>query len=62
VEYALFPEMKGCNLVSLLGLTAAVVGELIRKAGMITAGSSFTHQIRHHRDDSHRLITGGIYR
>lgn len=62
VESSLFPDLKGPNVVSLVGLVVALLGEAIRKTGIVTAGSSFTHHIRHHREQSHRLITGGIYR
>ncbi|GAQ82316.1 protein-S-isoprenylcysteine O-methyltransferase [Klebsormidium nitens] len=62
VESSLFPGMKGPDVVSLVGLVVALLGEAIRKTGIITAGSSFTHHIRHHREQNHRLITEGIYR
>ena len=62
VEIILFPGLKEHWWVSNLGLAMVIVGEIIRKSAIITAGHAFTHLIRINRDDHHKLITHGIYR
>ena len=39
-----------------------ILGEMIRKAGMLTARRNFTHDVQIYRRDGHVLITSGIYR
>ncbi|KAJ6833490.1 protein-S-isoprenylcysteine O-methyltransferase A-like isoform X2 [Iris pallida] len=62
IEYSLFPELKNhwwfCNF----GLLMVLLGEVIRKTAIITAGRSFTHNIRIYYEDEHELVTRGIYR
>ncbi|CAB4265398.1 unnamed protein product [Prunus armeniaca] len=48
--------------VSNWGLGLLIIGEIIRKMAIITAGRSFTHLIRVHHSEHHQLITNGIYR
>ncbi|KAI6676739.1 hypothetical protein NL676_037535 [Syzygium grande] len=43
-------------------LAMIVVGEIIRKMAIITAGRAFTHLIKIYHEDHHKLITHGIYR
>lgn len=62
IELVLFPELKEHWVISNLGLVLVVIGEVIRKMSIITAGQSFTHLIRVYPDERHRLITHGIYR
>ena len=62
IEIVLFPGMKEYWWISNLGLVVVIVGEIMRKAAIITAGYSFTHLIRTNREENHRLITHGIYR
>lgn len=62
IEIILFPELKEYWAISYLGLTMVVIGEIIRKMGIITAGQAFTHLIRVHYEERHQLITHGIYR
>nr|XP_009408819.1 PREDICTED: protein-S-isoprenylcysteine O-methyltransferase A isoform X1 [Musa acuminata subsp. malaccensis]XP_009408820.1 PREDICTED: protein-S-isoprenylcysteine O-methyltransferase A isoform X1 [Musa acuminata subsp. malaccensis] len=62
IEILLFPRLKEYWWVSNIGLVMILIGELIRKAAVITAGQSFTHLIRKYHDDHHELITHGIYR
>lgn len=45
-----------------LGLAILVVGQLCRTVSMYTAGASFNHYIQRDKADTHRLVTGGIYR
>ncbi|XP_027359002.1 protein-S-isoprenylcysteine O-methyltransferase B-like [Abrus precatorius] len=62
IEIAYLPELKEQWVISNLGLTLVVIGEIIRKVAIITAGKSFTHLIRIYYDENHQLITHGIYR
>ncbi|KAM0943301.1 putative protein-S-isoprenylcysteine O-methyltransferase [Dioscorea sansibarensis] len=62
VELVFFPELKENCLINNFGLVMVLVGEVIRKAGVITAGCAFTHNIRIYHEDHHELITHGIYR
>ncbi|KAM0964254.1 hypothetical protein ACFX2C_020329 [Malus domestica] len=62
VEIILFPGLKEHWWISNLGLAMVIIGEIIRKMAIITAGQSFTHLIRTHPSEHHRLITNGIYR
>ncbi|CAL0332606.1 unnamed protein product [Lupinus luteus] len=62
IEIVLFPELKERWVISDLGLALIVIGEIIRKMAIITAGQSFTHLIRVYHDEHHQLITHGIYR
>ncbi|KEH26805.1 putative protein-S-isoprenylcysteine O-methyltransferase [Medicago truncatula] len=62
IEVAFFPELKEHWVISDLGLVLVVIGEIIRKVAIITAGQSFTHIIRVRPDEHHHLITHGIYK
>eukprot|EP00240_Pyramimonas_obovata_P011150 CAMPEP_0118935972 /NCGR_PEP_ID=MMETSP1169-20130426/15932_1 /TAXON_ID=36882 /ORGANISM="Pyramimonas obovata, Strain CCMP722" /LENGTH=144 /DNA_ID=CAMNT_0006879055 /DNA_START=339 /DNA_END=770 /DNA_ORIENTATION=- len=66
VEHLLFPELKTGGLalsMSRVGLALVILGELIRKTGIITAGRSFTHDIKKSREThAGLLVTGGIYK
>lgn len=62
LEYWLFPSLKKLIVVTFLGVALAILGEAIRKCAMLTARASFTHQIRFEKEDSHQLVTHGIYR
>ncbi|XP_042063764.1 protein-S-isoprenylcysteine O-methyltransferase A-like [Salvia splendens] len=62
VEIHFFPEMKEQWAISNMGLALLVVGEIIRKLAIITAGRSFTHLIKKYIDDDHVLITHGLYK
>ncbi|KAF3448770.1 hypothetical protein FNV43_RR09483 [Rhamnella rubrinervis] len=48
--------------VSNLGLALVIVGEIIRKLAIITAGRAFTHLIRTNHVEHHNLVTHGIYK
>uniref|UniRef100_A0A0D9W916 Protein-S-isoprenylcysteine O-methyltransferase n=1 Tax=Leersia perrieri TaxID=77586 RepID=A0A0D9W916_9ORYZ len=60
-EAILFPGLKEYQFVSHVGLLMVIVGEVIRKLAVVTAGRSFTHVIRIHYEDQHHLITHGVY-
>nr|CAD1831996.1 unnamed protein product [Ananas comosus var. bracteatus] len=62
IEILLFPSLKEYWWVSNFGIVMIIVGEIIRKAAVLTAGRSFTHTIRIYYEDHHELITHGIYR
>ncbi|MBA0742259.1 hypothetical protein Gogos_015333, partial [Gossypium gossypioides] len=60
-ELLLFPGLKEHLWVSNLGLAMLVVGEIVRKLAIVTAGRSFTHLIRVYHEDHHKLVTSGVY-
>ncbi|XP_050373332.1 protein-S-isoprenylcysteine O-methyltransferase A isoform X2 [Argentina anserina] len=62
IEIVLFPGVKEFWWVSNSGLAMVVIGEIIRKMAIITAGRSFTHLIRTRPSEHHVLVTNGIYR
>ncbi|XP_047317990.1 protein-S-isoprenylcysteine O-methyltransferase B-like [Impatiens glandulifera] len=65
VEYFLelyfFPGLKDNWWISYLGLVMVIIGEIIRKLAILTAGQSFTHLIRVLHDRRHEFVTHGIY-
>ncbi|XP_039129963.1 probable protein-S-isoprenylcysteine O-methyltransferase isoform X2 [Dioscorea cayenensis subsp. rotundata] len=61
IELAIFPALKN-QWLSKAGLVMVLVGEAIRKISILTAGRAFTHTIRTHHEDHHKLITHGIYK
>ncbi|KAK7203640.1 protein-s-isoprenylcysteine O-methyltransferase [Myxozyma melibiosi] len=60
-ELYLLPFLKTHYLISLLGLTAILLGQAIRSLAMIHASSNFSHLIVHQREDSHKLVKTGLY-
>ena len=66
--FCVYPQCPGvdCSAIvqatSWLGMGMIIVGELIRKAGMLTAQRNFTHDVQIYRRNDHVLVTGGIYR
>ena len=62
LEIFLFPGLKEFWWISNLGFAMVVIGEIIRKLAILTASQAFTHTIRIHRDEQHKLVTCGIYR
>lgn len=62
VEILLVPELKEHWWVSNLGLALVIVGEIIRKLAIITAGRAFTHLIRTNHEEHHKLVTHGVYK
>ncbi|KAL6651330.1 hypothetical protein ACP70R_010255 [Stipagrostis hirtigluma subsp. patula] len=61
-EAVLFPELKEYWFVSNIGLLMVLIGEIIRKLAVVTAGRAFTHVIRIYHEDQHQLVTHGVYR
>lgn len=66
MEYVLenhfFPGMKENWAISNTGLAMVIIGELVRKSAVITAGRSFTHLIKRYHEEHHVLITHGVYK
>ncbi|KAL6970798.1 protein-S-isoprenylcysteine O-methyltransferase [Sarracenia purpurea var. burkii] len=62
LEIYFFPGWKEYWWISNLGLLMIVIGEIIRKAAIITAGQSFTHLIRIYHEEHHKMVTHGVYR
>ena len=48
--------------MSNLGLALVLIGELVQKMAIITAGRAFTHLIMIYHEEHHKLITHGVYR
>ncbi|KAL7250988.1 hypothetical protein ACSBR1_012917 [Camellia fascicularis] len=49
--------------ISDFGLVMVVIGEIIRKTAILTAGQAFTHLIKtYHDEEHHKLVTRGVYR
>ncbi|KAJ8759330.1 hypothetical protein K2173_006850 [Erythroxylum novogranatense] len=61
IEIALFPALKEYWWISNAGLAMVLIGEIIRKVAIITAGRAFTHLIKIHHEEHHKLVTHGIY-
>ncbi|XP_078094937.1 protein-S-isoprenylcysteine O-methyltransferase [Mustelus asterias] len=61
IEKFLFPGLKQITWLSFFGLLMVLVGESLRKAAMLTAGSNFNHIVQNEKAESHRLVTTGVY-
>ncbi|XP_067826314.1 protein-S-isoprenylcysteine O-methyltransferase [Heptranchias perlo] len=61
IENLLFPELKQISWISFFGLLMVLVGESLRKAAMLTAGSNFNHIVQNEKAETHRLVTSGVY-
>lgn len=61
VEILLFPGLKEYWWISSVGLVMVIVGEIIRKLAIITAGRAFTHLIKIYHENHHQLVTHGVY-
>ncbi|XP_050934971.1 protein-S-isoprenylcysteine O-methyltransferase A-like isoform X2 [Cucumis melo] len=61
LEIVLCPSLKEYWWVSQTGLAMVVVGEIVRKLAIITAGRCFTHLIKIYHEDHHHLVTHGVY-
>ncbi|XMA20114.1 hypothetical protein WAI453_012905 [Rhynchosporium graminicola] len=47
--------------ILLIGLFFIILGQLIRATAMLTAGTNFSHVVKHTKAQSHELVTTGIY-
>jgi protein-S-isoprenylcysteine O-methyltransferase len=61
LEWVYLPILKGWIFITALGIFLVILGETIRKTGMITAKVAFTHAIQEGKRDEHKLVTDGIY-
>ncbi|XP_045163951.2 protein-S-isoprenylcysteine O-methyltransferase-like [Mercenaria mercenaria] len=61
VEWFIFPGLKQLRYISVFGLLLTVLGEVIRKASMITASTNFNHYVQYRKQRNHQLVTHGIY-
>ncbi|XP_027098418.1 protein-S-isoprenylcysteine O-methyltransferase B-like [Coffea eugenioides] len=61
MEVYFFPGLKEHWWISNLGLAMVVIGEIIRKLAILTAGQSFTHLIKIYHQENHKLVTHGVY-
>ncbi|KFM64833.1 Protein-S-isoprenylcysteine O-methyltransferase, partial [Stegodyphus mimosarum] len=61
VEWYFFPHWKELRWVTAVGLFLCIVGELVRKGAMFTAGTNFNHIIQSHREEGHVLVSHGLY-
>ncbi|CAH2319707.1 -S-isoprenylcysteine O-methyltransferase [Pelobates cultripes] len=61
IERMLFPGMKQITWLSAIGLIMVLIGELLRKCAMLTAGSNFNHIVQNEKSESHTLVTSGVY-
>ncbi|XP_059665779.1 protein-S-isoprenylcysteine O-methyltransferase A-like [Cornus florida] len=62
LEIYFFPGLKAYWWISNFGLGMVVIGEIIRKIAIITAGRSFTHRIKIYHEEHHKLVTHGVYK
>lgn len=63
IESYFFPSTKSHTVIMWIGVLLVVVGESIRKAGILTCKHNFTHRIRTTNvEGRNSLITHGIYR
>ncbi len=62
LEKAFIQDSKGAGFIRAAGIAITSVGELVRKAAIISAKSSFTLSIKAQRQPEHHLIKSGIYR
>ncbi|XP_076918180.1 protein-S-isoprenylcysteine O-methyltransferase B-like isoform X2 [Bidens hawaiensis] len=61
LELYFFPGLKEKWWISNFGLLMVIIGEIIRKLAIITAGRAFTHLIQRYHEEHHKLITHGVY-
>uniref|UniRef100_A0A5B7B0Q5 Protein-S-isoprenylcysteine O-methyltransferase n=1 Tax=Davidia involucrata TaxID=16924 RepID=A0A5B7B0Q5_DAVIN len=62
LEIYFLPELKEHWWISNFGLAMVVIGEIIRKTAILTAGQAFTHLIKIYHEEHHKLVTHGVYR
>ncbi|SCU85930.1 LAME_0D03642g1_1 [Lachancea meyersii CBS 8951] len=67
IESVFYPSWKSSLhsnttfFISVLGLALLILGQYVRTAAMVTAGSSFSHQVKTSQNSDHSLVTDGIY-
>ena len=61
IEFYFWPALKSNVYIVYLGIIVCIVGEVLRKLAMFTAGSNFNHIVQQRREDGHELVTNGVY-
>ncbi|KAK2958509.1 putative Protein-S-isoprenylcysteine O-methyltransferase B [Blattamonas nauphoetae] len=61
IEMICFPGLKQHSTTFFVGLILTILGDLMRKTGIITLGRNFTLKISTKKRDEHELVTHGIY-
>lgn len=61
LESMLCPSIKFYALSVVMGIVCLIVGQFIRSLSMWQCGPSFSHLIKHTKENHHVLITTGIY-
>ncbi|CAK8678655.1 uncharacterized protein LOC143470402 [Clavelina lepadiformis] len=55
------PGMKSCAWITTVGFLLTFTGDFVRKLAMYTAGKSFNHIVQYQKEESHGLVTSGVY-
>ncbi|KAJ8679604.1 hypothetical protein QAD02_015391 [Eretmocerus hayati] len=61
IERFFFPQMKESLVVPLIGIAFCVLGDLLRKAAILTAKRNFNHIVQDEKASDHELVTHGVY-
>jgi len=61
VWLTMYPSLKTWPGVTLAGLLVCILGEVIRKLAMLKAGRNFNHLVQSTKEDTHVLVTNGVY-
>ncbi|KAM9299134.1 protein-S-isoprenylcysteine O-methyltransferase [Gastrophryne carolinensis] len=61
IEKTIFPGLKQITWLSVIGLIMVLLGEVLRKCAMLTAGSNFNHIVQNEKSETHILVTSGVY-
>lgn len=64
IERILFPSYKistSLTWLNIIGITACICGEILRKLAMLNAGTNFNHLVEYHHRKEHVLVTNGVY-
>lgn len=61
IEVYFFPEMKNFPLMWTIGTFLIIIGEIVRKLAMHTAGTNFNHLVQSKKSTDHVLVKHGIY-
>ncbi|KAF8339176.1 Isoprenylcysteine carboxyl methyltransferase family-domain-containing protein [Cantharellus anzutake] len=57
----LAPGCKRHTIISYFGILLTLFGQWLRSASMIHAASNFSHQVATRKEETHRLVTDGVY-
>ncbi|KAG8977756.1 hypothetical protein FRB90_008715, partial [Tulasnella sp. 427] len=56
-----FPNLKTWPYVSQFGILLTIASHALRSGAMITAATNFSHAVMSKKEDTHVLVTNGIY-